>query len=52
MSQTQEFLRKAVELEKLANTTRDPLLKLSYADQAQSYRMLALDTRSRVVNEK
>ena len=52
MSQTQEFLKKADELEKLANATKDPLLKLSYADQAQSYRMLALDTRLRAFGER
>ena len=48
MTQADEYMRKAAELERLARETNDPLLKLSYADQAQSYRMLAADRRLRV----
>jgi hypothetical protein len=52
MERVKGYLKKAEELEKLAQATTDARLKRSYADQALTYRMLAADRRLRSVDKK
>jgi hypothetical protein len=51
MRRVNEYLNKAAELEKLASVTRDPLLKISHLDQAQSYKALAEDRRRYIIDQ-
>ena len=49
MKYVSKYLKKAAELEIRAGETDDPLLRISYLAQANSYKALAEDRRQRIL---